>query len=311
MKCRTITYVDERDHTQEGPAVTGLTRNQGITDLRTRIREQWDRLSPGAQEVCRLLSEITPEQLLYKSAVDLGAETRTSNATVVRALQSLGYAGLAELKTAVARPFTDQTAPEERARQRVEATAGDLPNVWDMVTNEWIDRIKLMRDAAKPETYRQAVQLMLGAREIVPFGFGSSFVVAEHMTLKLRRLGKRARTIRSSGFGLPDDLLGLERGDVVIVFAPGRLLVDLHVLLDRVRTVGASSILVTAELADDLEDSVTVTMIAPHSPTGLTGDAATAMVLADALIHGVGSSDVARTVETSHTLTILRQQMGF
>lgn len=279
--------------------------------MRTRIRAQWDRLSPGAQEVCRLLSEITPEQLLYKSAVDLGAETRTSNATVVRTLQTLGYAGLAELKTAVARPFTDQTSPEERARQRVEASGGDLPNVWDMVTTEWIDRIKLMQDAAKPEIYQQAIQLLLGAREIVPFGFGSSFVVAEHMTLKLRRLGRRARTIRSSGFGLPDDLLGIERGDVVIVFAPGRLVIDIHVLLGRLRTVGASSILVTAELADELADSVTVTMIAPHSPTGLTGDAATAMVLADALIQGVAASDAAGTVETSHTLTTLRQQMGF
>jgi DNA-binding MurR/RpiR family transcriptional regulator len=303
--------MSERDHTPTGSDVTALTRNQGITDLRARIREHWDRLSPGAQEVCRVLGEITPEQLLYKSAVDLGAETRTSNATVVRALQSLGYAGLADLKTAVARPFTDQTAPEIRARQRVEATGGDLPNIWDMVTTEWIDRIKMMRDAAKPAAYQQAIELLLGAREVVPFGFGSSFVVAEHLTLKLRRLGRRARTIRSSGFGLPDDLLGLERGDVVVVFAPGRLLIDIHVLLDRVRTVGASSVLVTAELVDQLESSVNVVLIAPHSPTGLTGDAATAMVLADALIQGVAASDAASTVESSHTLNTLRQQMGF
>lgn len=303
--------MDERDHTQQGSDVTGLTRNQGITDLRARIRAEWDRLSPGAQEVCRLLGEITPEQLLYKSAVDLGAETRTSNATVVRALQSLGYAGLADLKTAVARPFTDQTAPEVRARQRVEATGGDLPNIWDMVTTEWIDRIRLMRDAASPDAYKQAIELLLGAREIVPYGFGSGFVVAEHMTLKLRRLGKRARTIRSSGFDLADDLLGIERGDVAVIFAPGRLLIDIHVLLDRVRTVGASSILVTAELVEQLADKVTVTMIAPHSPTGLTGDAATAMVLADALIQGMAASDAASTVETSHTLNTLRQQMGF
>ena len=75
----------------------------------------------------------------------------------------------------------------------------------------------------------------------MPFGFGSSFVAAEHLTLKLRRLGRRARTIRSSGFRLPDDLLGIERGDVVVVFAPGRLLIDIEVLLDRVRTVGAST----------------------------------------------------------------------
>jgi DNA-binding MurR/RpiR family transcriptional regulator len=300
-----------RDHTPEGSAVTDLTRNQGITDLRARIREHWDHLSPAAQEVCRLLGEMAPEQLLYRSAVELGAETRTSNATVVRTLQSLGYAGLAELKTAIARPFTDQTAPEVRARSRVEATKGDLPNVWEMVTAEWVDRIKLMRAGFSGEDFQRAVELLLGAREIVPFGFGASFVVAEHLTFKLRRLGRRARTIRSSGFGLPDDLLGIERGDVVVVFDPGRLLIDIEVLLDRVRTVGAGSVLVTAELADELRDAVSVVLIAPHSPTGLTGDAATAMVLADALIQGVASSDVEGTVENSHTLTTLRQQMGF
>jgi DNA-binding MurR/RpiR family transcriptional regulator len=303
--------MDERDHTPQVALVTELTRNQGITDLRARIREHWAHLSPGAQEVCRTLSEITPEQLLYKSAVELGAETRTSNATVVRTLQSLGYAGLAELKTVVAGPFTDQTAPEVRARRRIEAIGGNLPDVWDKVTGEWIDRITLLRTQSSTEAYQRAVELLLGARDIVSFGFGSSFVAAEHLTLKLRRLGRRGRTIRSSGFGLPDDLLGIERGDAVVVFAPGRLLIDIDVLLDRVRTVGAGSVLVTAELADQLADSVNVTLIAPHSPTGLTGDAATAMVVADVLIQAVAAADSARTVESSHTLTTLRQQMGF
>lgn len=306
-----MSFMVERDHTQLGPAVTDLTRNQGITDLRARIREHWDRLSPAAQEVCRLIGEMRPEQLLYRSAVELGAETRTSNATVVRTLQSLGYAGLAELKTAIARPFTEQTAPDVRARNRVEATKGDLPNVWEMVTAEWIDRIRLMSADFSAEVYQQAVGLLLGAREIVPFGFSSSFVAADHLTLKLRRLGRRARTVRSSGFCLPDDLLGIERGDVVVVFAPGRVVVDIEVLLDRIRTVGASSILVTAELVEQLKDSVTLILIAPHSPTGLTGDAATAMVVADALIQGVAASDVETTVEYSHTLNTLRQQMGF
>jgi DNA-binding MurR/RpiR family transcriptional regulator len=254
---------------------------------------------------------MTPEQLLYRSAVDLGAETRTSNATVVRTLQSLGYAGLADLKTAIARPFTEQTAPEVRARTRVEATKGDLPNVWEMVTAEWIDRIKLLQDTFSAEAYQQAVELLLGAREIVPFGFSSSFVAAEHLSFKLRRLGRRARAVSSSGFCLPDDLLGLERGDVVVLFAPGRLVVDIEVLLDRVRTVGASCVLVTAELTEQLKGAVEVMLIAPHSPTGLTGDAATAMVVADALIHGVAASDIEGTVENSHTLNTLRQQMGY
>jgi hypothetical protein len=35
------------------------------------------------------------------------------------------------------------------------------------------------------------------------------------------------------------------------------------------------------------------------------------MVLADALIQGVAAADVENTVEYSHTLNTLRQQMGF
>ena len=112
--CCIIPYMNEADDTQIAADVTDLTaRNAGITELRARIREHWSRLSPASQEVCRSLSEITPERLLYMSAVELGTETRTSNATVVRALQSLGYSGLAELKSAVAGPFTDVTSPED------------------------------------------------------------------------------------------------------------------------------------------------------------------------------------------------------
>ncbi len=155
------------------------------------------------------------------------------------------------------------------------------------------------------------MDLLLGAREVAVFGFGSSFVVAEHMTMKLRRMGRRARVIRTSGFHLADDLLGIGQGDVVVVFAPGRLMTDIEVLLDRVRTVGAEAVLITDELEQQLTDSVSVVLRAPNTPTGLTGEPVNTIVLADALIQGVAASDVERTVESSHTLTTLRQQLGF
>ena len=56
---------------------------------------------------------------------------------------------------------------------------------------------------------------------------------------------------------------------------------------------------------------MTVVLRAPHTPTGLTGEPITAMILADALAQGVAASDVEHTVEASHTLTMLRQQMGY
>jgi DNA-binding MurR/RpiR family transcriptional regulator len=304
--------MDEVDDTHVVTLVTdATTKNPGITDLRSRIREHWDGFSPAARNVCRSLSEITPEHLLYMSAADLGTETRTSNATVIRTLQALGYSGLAELKGLVAGPFSTAIAPEVRARRRMEATGGDLQKVWDQVTTESVDRIELLRRTVSIESYQEAVHLMLEAREITTYGFGASFVVADHLALKLRRMGRRSRSMSASGFRLADELLCLERGDTLVLFAPGRLLTDVEVLLDRTRAVGAKSILITDELVGRLGDAVTVTLHAPNTPTGLTGEPLTTMVLADALAQGVATSDVERTVEASHTLTTVRQQLGF
>jgi DNA-binding MurR/RpiR family transcriptional regulator len=279
--------------------------------LRARIREHSGGFSRAAQAVCRSLAEIKPEKLLYMTAAELGAETRTSNATVIRTLQSLGYSGLAELKGAVAGPFTTATPPAVRTRQRVESTGGDLQKLWDKVTTESIERIELLRRGFSLERFKQAVELMIGAREVIAFGVGATSVVAERLTLKLRRAGHRASSLNSAGFRLADDLLRIEPGDVVVLFDAGRILVDVEVLLDRARVIGANCILVTDELEEQLEDSVSVVLHAPNTPTGLSGETITTMVLADALAQAVAASDIERTVEVSHTLTTLRQQLGF
>lgn len=291
--------------------VTDVIRNPALADLRARIRAGWDDFSPAVRGVCRWLSAITPEQLLYMSAQEIGAEAKTSNATVIRALQGLGYSGLAELKGLVATPFTSHIAPEERARQRVESTGGDLAEVWDRVVQESLDRIELLREKFDVTRFEQAVRLVVEARQTWVYGFGASFVAAEHLALKLRRRGYRARPAHSTGFRLADDLLDIERGEAVVVFAPGRLLTDVEVLLDRARTVGAKIILVSDQLVDELAEDVTVALRAPHTPTGMTGETLTALVVADALAQAVAAADQERTVEASHTLTALRQQLGF
>lgn len=291
--------------------VTNVTRNPALADLRARIRAGWDGFSPAVRGVCRCLSAITAEQLLYMSAQEIGAEAKTSNATVIRALQGLGYSGLAELKGLVATPFTTHIAPEERARRRVETTGGDLQAVWDRVVAESIDRIELLRSKFDLADYEQAVRLIVDARQTWVYGFGASFIAAEHLALKLRRRGYRAKPVHSSGFRLADDLLDLERGEAVLVFAPGRMLTDIEVLLDRARTVGAPIILVSDQLVEDLAADVTVALHAPNTPTGMTGEPLTALVVADALAQAVSAADQERTVEASHTLTALRQQLGF
>lgn len=201
--------------------VTGVTRNPALADLRRRIRDHWDEFTPASRAVCRSLSEISPERLLYLSAQELGQASKTSNATVIRTLQSLGYAGLAELKDRVATPFRSTTRREERLRDRMEATGGDPKHVWDRVITESIERIEFLNQHMAMDKYQEAVRLMLDARELAIYGFGANYVAAEYLMLKLRRFGLRSRCIRTAGFQLADDLLGIGSADVVIVIAPG------------------------------------------------------------------------------------------
>ncbi|MFC5265555.1 MurR/RpiR family transcriptional regulator [Kribbella qitaiheensis] len=291
--------------------VTGVTKNAAIVELRSRIREHWDAFTPAARSVCRSLSEISPERLLYLSAQDLGVESKTSNATVIRTLQLLGYAGLAELKDMVAAPFT-QAHREERLRNRMEMTGGDPKHVWDRVIREAIERIEFLDEHLAMDSYKEAVRLMLEAREITTYGFGANYVAAEHLTLKLRRLGRRSRCIQTAGFRLADDLLAIERGDVVIVIAPGRLIIDAQTVIDRARAVGAGIILLSEQLvAEKLANDVTVAIHVPNTVTGITAEVLTTIVVTDALAQAVAAADTEQTLESAHTLETIRQQLGF
>ena len=292
--------------------VTGVTKNPALADLRRRIREHWDEFTPASRAVCRSLSEISPERLLYLSAQELGVASKTSNATVVRTLQSLGYAGLAELKDRVAAPFQVPSRREEHLRKRMEATGGDPKHVWDRVITEALERIEFLNQHMSMDAFQEAVQLVLDAREVATYGFGANFVAAEHLTLKLRRFGLRSRCIQTAGFRLADDLLAIGSNDVVIVIAPGRLVIDAEVVIDRARAVGAGIILLSEQLiAERLAGDVTVAIHVPNTVTGITAEVLTTIVTADALAQAVAAADTDRTLDSAHTLETLRQQLGF
>jgi len=292
--------------------VTRVTRNPAIAELRARIRDHWDDFTPASRAVCRSLSEISPERLLYLSAAELGQLSKTSNATVVRTLQSLGYAGLAELKDRVASPFQHPSRREERLRSRIESTGGDPKHVWDRVITEAIERIEFLNQHMAMDAYQEAVRLLLDAREIATYGFGANYVAAEHLTLKLRRFGRRSRCIQTAGFRLADDLLAIGAEDVVIVIAPGRLVIDAEIVIDRARAVGAGIILLSEQLiAERLAADVTVAIHVPNTVTGITAEVLTTIVTTDALAQAVAAADTELTMESAHTLESLRQQLGF
>lgn len=146
----------------------------GATRLRAAIRDQWEGLSTSERAVAQYLVSAPVGQLLFVSAQELGAASSTSNATVVRALQRLGYAGLPALKRELANDFTAAVAPEERLKQRIAHVGQDLESIWTDVFDEAQDRIDHTRRLTEPEALKRSVTALAEAREVFCYGIAAS-----------------------------------------------------------------------------------------------------------------------------------------
>ncbi|MBI0383304.1 MurR/RpiR family transcriptional regulator, partial [Streptomyces albiflaviniger] len=278
----------------EPKSVTGTTR------LAAAVRDMWGELSASERVVAQYLVSAPPENLLFASAQELGAASGTSNATVVRALQRLGYAGLPALKRELAAGFTSETAPEERLKQRIARVGHDLDEIKGRVFDEAAERLDQCRRLLETDVLKQAVQTLADAREVVAYGVGASELAARHLVLKLRRAGRRARFVGATGFTMADELLSLGRGDAVVILHPGRRLREFTVLTDRARAVGAGVVLVTDVPTGPLATHADVVISAPHTPTGITAESLAGIVVMDTLVLALASLDEARAVEASH-----------
>jgi DNA-binding MurR/RpiR family transcriptional regulator len=70
-------------------------------------------------------------------------------------------------------------------------------------------------------------------------------------------------------------------------------------------------VLITEDPASKLAEQVTVTLHSPTTPTGLTGEPLTSIIVADVLAQGVAAANVEQSVEASERLTNLRRRLGF
>lgn len=293
------------------PFVTSDTENRALTKLRARIAERWNNLSKSERAVCRVLTAMSAERLLYASAAELGTQSRTSNASVVRTLQSLGYSGLSDLKQEVAAPFSSSVAPDVRLRQRLEHVGQDLHQIQREIWAEAEEIVQLCSRANDDELYSAAVNLIVHADTVFCYGLGSSGIASDHLALRLRRIGVSTRRLTTDGFRLADEVMSLGSRDLLVIFAPGRVTRDIEALLDQAQLVGASVLLVTDELQERLASRVAVSLTAPHTPTGLTAEGFSGILVSDVLVQAVSAVGPDTALRSSHLLNDLRGRLGY
>ena len=273
-----------------------------------RVAARLAELSPTERRVASFLAE-HPEEAAFISAADIAAQLSTSDATVVRTVQSLGYSGLPELKRELVTALKSRATPALRLGRSMEQI-GDSPQA--ALEYAFAMQLELLEDArrtVRPEAFVRAVDLIRGAERTHVMGIGPTGSMARYLAMRLVRFGYPAGSITDTGLLLADGLLGIDNGDALVVLAYGQVLREVDVTLNRAQQVGAPVVLLTDTLGAALAERVTVTLSASRGAADMWSTITTTAVLMDALLFGIALADRPRSLATLEALNELRTQI--
>jgi DNA-binding MurR/RpiR family transcriptional regulator len=275
--------------------------------LTVRVEDRTPQLSPAEQRVAHYL-RTHQEAIVLSTADQLGKLTGTSNATVVRTVKALGYSGLPELKQVVGQRVFEYRTPGALMRERY-GTRSTPAGVADEVLGEAIERLEGTRRLLRDDDLTAAVDLIDQAEAVLGFGVGLAELPTVYLAMRLRRLGKRARSTSATGYRLADDLLSIQPGHLVVMCAPHRWLTDMKTLIRRANQVGAKVLLITDSLAPILGKDVDLTLPAQFNNIGLAYEGLASFYVVDCLLATLAQRDPERVSRQAEELADLRAEL--
>ena len=213
-------------------------------------------LGEAGRRVVRFIDE-NRQTVLASSAAALGSYVGTSDATVVRTIQALGFAGLGDLKRAILKSNDKVSTPADHMRRTLADLEKTTGQAFDSVLLAHSDGLAVLNSERCRAQIAAAVGLLDAADRIAVFGIGPSAALASYVSISLARCGRPSRTISATGSMLADQLLDLRRGDGLLILAYGRLYKEVRTVFAEARGLGLTTVLVTeaentplAKLAD-------------------------------------------------------------
>jgi DNA-binding MurR/RpiR family transcriptional regulator len=274
-----------KDNTSNGrvPA-TALPPATQPRSLQGALAEHYEELSPSQRRVIDRLLKDTRYGALT-SAQDLALELGVSLATVTRAAQGLHFAGFPDLQAHL-RLRLAGSAPE-----RVESSLAQLGETADTpamrVMVEDAESVRATIEDLDHAAFGQIVQTLIAARRVYVFGARGSHGMAVILAMGLRLLLPDARLLNQTAGDLPDQLLGLEPADAVVVISFRRVDRATVQLLKHTRNLGASSISLVDSLSSPAARRANNVLVTRMGPLRLIPSYAAAASLINALIIAV------------------------
>lgn len=270
-----------------------------------RVATQLDRMSPAERRAVRFF-QANREEVLIASASALAAKAGTSDATIVRATKTLGFAGMDDLRRTLAAELRSNLSPASRLEATLGKVGDDLQAAFDMTLDIHLRALEALRREITPARFRSTVEHILKARRVAVFGIGPSSAMADYFTMQLGRFGLDAIGLTRTGLLFADDLQRLRKGDLAIILAYGRVYRELVALLDATDRFAIAKILVTDTLGPALRPRVDLVLPVARGGADMLSMHTATLGLIEALLVGVATRRPRETMRSLQSLDELR-----
>lgn len=261
----------------------------------------------------RLLNYIEqhPNAVLVSSALDLAARIDSSDATVIRAIQSLGFDGLPHLKTAIAAKL------DEGVRTPVEKVGVTLSHLTQergrtplqLVIESYSKMLDMLSRLPLSAQLEAAVAILNEADRIGLYGGGPPGRLAQQAATHLVRIGRSSFVLEDSGHAFADQVMGLRRGDAVILIAYGTALKEALLIKAELQRAGGQLVIITDNPGGRLAQGAQVVLEVPRTEVGNMMLYGTILLTLEAIVLSLTKQSPERSMAAARRLRDLRNEL--
>jgi DNA-binding MurR/RpiR family transcriptional regulator len=267
------------------------------------------RLSSAEQAVVRFFQE-NREEVLVGSAASLAAKIGTSDATVIRTAQALGYSGLDELRRDIAHELKMSLSPAARLTRTLGAVKGDASSALGVVIDIHVQALEKLRGDIGTAQFEAAIELLAKARRVVVFGIGPSSALADYFAIQLGRFGIESTSLTQTGLLLADGLNRLKPGDLVVALAYGRVYQEIQTLLSQANRLQLPKMLLTDTLAATLGKKVDLVLPVARGNADWFSTHTATLGLIEAMLVGLAAKRPSDALASLKNLNRLRSDLA-
>ena len=227
-----------------------------------------------------------PDELIYLTVTELAERTNTSESTVVRLCQKIGYKGYQEFKIVLARDLVEPTTAIYAAIEPDDDLTTVKTKVFQANAQALRDTIEVLDDAE----LERAVDALCSARRIDLYGVGGSSPLALDAYHKFLKLGLNAVALSDGDLMAMSSAL-LVPGDVALGISHTGASRDVTDALRRAQANGATTIGITHRPTSPITKVSDITLVTAAKQTAFRSDASSSRIaqltIIDTLYVGV------------------------